>query len=287
MLTKSLPLDFFVCFSSMASVFGSPGQSNYAAANGGLDALAFYRKSLGLPSITINWGPWQESGMVSKLNKQHKDVMQRMGVNTIKGNLYLDILENLLPNKTPNIGVFSIDWDILGANFFSKPPFFLSNFIENNSEIIKNNTNSLSEELKISLENCTDKVQQKIISDYLQKVIGELMELSPSLIEKDEPLIQIGLDSLMAVKLKHIVKQQLMLEINPIQFMEGISINLLTKELYQQNNEKKSKKRVQENVTNNEKKLSPEKANYILNEVDNYSENDVDSLLKGLLNNKE
>ncbi|WP_246844566.1 SDR family NAD(P)-dependent oxidoreductase, partial [Hydrocoleum sp. CS-953] len=32
-LTKDIPLDFFVCFSSLVSMLGSPGQSNYAAAN--------------------------------------------------------------------------------------------------------------------------------------------------------------------------------------------------------------------------------------------------------------
>lgn len=60
--TRSLPLDFFVLCSSMASIEAGPGHATYAAANAYLDALAQYRRrELGLPALSIDWGFWSQT----------------------------------------------------------------------------------------------------------------------------------------------------------------------------------------------------------------------------------
>ena len=62
-----MDLDFFVMFSSMASIFGSAQQVSYSACNAFQDSLAEYRRHvLGLPGLAINWGPISGAGVMER-----------------------------------------------------------------------------------------------------------------------------------------------------------------------------------------------------------------------------
>ena len=94
--TRELSLDFFVLYSSVASVLGSPGQGSYAAANALLDGLAHRRRGEGRAGLSVNWGPWAEVGMAAALDERQQRRRREAGVAAIspaEGFFALDVLQ--------------------------------------------------------------------------------------------------------------------------------------------------------------------------------------------------
>ncbi|MCG8553645.1 MAG: SDR family NAD(P)-dependent oxidoreductase, partial [Desulfobacterales bacterium] len=77
--TREESLDHFVLFSSISSLWGGRGLSAYAGANSFLDVLAHYRKAMGLPGSSINWGPFSQVGMLAE-DQKGAEIRQKFGL---------------------------------------------------------------------------------------------------------------------------------------------------------------------------------------------------------------
>ncbi len=108
-VTRELPLDCFVMFSSVASVTGASGQGNYAAANAVMDSLAYYRRLEGLPALSVNWGPWEGNGMIASLSGIEVSALGKKGLGLVDAESGFAMLKELMESNAVQAGVFPLD----------------------------------------------------------------------------------------------------------------------------------------------------------------------------------
>lgn len=91
---------FVVLFSSVASVYGNRGQTDYAAANSVMDQYAReLKKQISGKVLAINWGPWKGTGMVSPaLEREY----ERRGISLIPLAAGMEIFLNELKYGNEN-----------------------------------------------------------------------------------------------------------------------------------------------------------------------------------------
>ena len=196
--TQSLSLDFFVCFSSIASLVGSPGQGNYAAANAFMDALMQHRSALGQPGLSVNWGPWAEAGMAAQLDLDGQERMSARGVTLLNPAKSLQTLGKLLTQPVAQVGVLSVDWPKFSSQL---PPGVSLPVLERFQSGANEQEGDRLQGLE-QLKQIPAAERRTHLMAHIQAEIADVLGYSsPEEIALDQPLADLGVDSLMAVEL--------------------------------------------------------------------------------------
>ncbi len=225
--TAHLPLDMFVLFSSLSSVIGNPGQANYAAANSFLDTLAHHRRGMGLPALTVNWGYLGEVGYVS----QHSEVSARLaalGVKSFTPGQALTLLGHFLRQEVTQVGVMSVDWSRLEravAGGHVSPRFGpLVEQAAGEATALSSEDVAVRAAVLAAPPAQRKEVLQSLLRDRLARVLGT----SQAKIEVDKPLLDMGIDSLMAVELRNWIEGEMRISLPIVDLIRGPSIAQLT-----------------------------------------------------------
>ncbi|MGW3071166.1 type I polyketide synthase, partial [Streptomyces sp. NPDC001130] len=119
------PLDAFVLFSSIAGVWGSGGQTAYAAANAYLDGLAEQRRARGATATSVAWGPWGQGGMAAEDGAE--EYLRRRGLAALDPGTALAALRRVLQQDVTGQVVADVDWSRFAPGFTSTRPSPLLN----------------------------------------------------------------------------------------------------------------------------------------------------------------
>ncbi|XP_038063958.1 mycolipanoate synthase-like [Patiria miniata] len=208
-LTQHLPLDVFFMMSSSTAMWGHSSQPGYCAANAYLDALAEERRAMGLPAISLQLGPVRGAGFLEK-NADNVTTLQ------IKGNLTLHIDE-----------VLQVIGQILQTK--NTPAVLcLSNQVWNNtlkfchSGILKFRHFVQTARLRRSSSNVRV-VHRKVAEGRVREKMGRLLCVDPDGIDLHHPMVNYGVDSLMAVEMVAWASKELNTSITQVEILGGIT----------------------------------------------------------------
>lgn len=229
-LLKNQPLDFFVLFSSASAILSSPLMSSYAAANTFLDAFAFYRRSLGLPALSINWGTWGEAGMAVSFADTTKEKPITVA-GTMTNQQGLQALEVLLRQDAPQIAVMPLDWETWQKQYpaFTKAPF-LSIVLQPVTETVPATRPRLERTAWLA---ATEAERLPMLQSYLVQQSAGIMGFAADNLDPTQSISNLGLDSLMAVELKNRIEADLAVVIPMVQLLEGPSVNQLAQDVFE------------------------------------------------------
>ncbi|HRI72560.1 MAG TPA: SDR family NAD(P)-dependent oxidoreductase, partial [Polyangium sp.] len=210
LLTQQTPLDFFVLFSSASTLSGNAGQSNYAAANAFLDALAHARRAQGLAALTINWGPWGESGMATNLSEAQRNRMLRKGMGILAPERALEAMNSALRLADPQVAIFALDTSTpkLASNDAIPPMWrsILSARFDNERRGGAERQQGTSSPASIWTERIARLSEAQRMAQVENAICADAARVlglgSPDELRRDRPLQEQGLDSLMAVELR-------------------------------------------------------------------------------------
>jgi NADPH:quinone reductase-like Zn-dependent oxidoreductase/SAM-dependent methyltransferase len=203
-LTAGAELDHFVLYSSIASMIGSPGQANHAAANAFLDALAHRRATLGRPGLSINWGAWSEIGAAAErgVDKRVAD----LGIGVIRPAEGMERLGQLMGQAAPQVGVVPAEWPVLLRRYGEgRPPPYFSELTPTVRPEAVVAAPARQVDLLRELADAAPNRRAGIVLDLVRDQSAHVLDLPPEQVDDRAPLSELGLDSLMAVELRNLL----------------------------------------------------------------------------------
>ncbi len=211
-------LQYFVAFSSATTLVGSPGQASYVAGNAFLEGAVQAMRDRGVPALAVSWGAISDVGVVARTKGLAERLRATTGVSGVKSAEALTYLGTLLadPLRSPPVSSYSvIRWSPAASKLaVLAAPYFAEVF----AEVSRNTQSSGGDALDIaSLEpEAARAALQRLICDE----VARILRLPDADIDPARPLIDIGLDSLMALELRLGIEKRTGIEL-PVMSLSG------------------------------------------------------------------
>jgi NAD(P)-dependent dehydrogenase (short-subunit alcohol dehydrogenase family)/acyl carrier protein len=222
------PLDHFVLYSSVTSLAGTVSQISYAAANAVLDGLAQYRASRGLPALSVNWGSL--AGGMAATSEPVVGFLALSGVRPLPLGAacqYLDAAMGLNPTQ---VAIADVDWGLWGSMYptSADTPRFAGQVKAAKA------ADEASGSVRAELASMSAQDRVEAVTQLLSQQLAAVLSVPTDLIDRDTPLPELGLDSLMAAELRTRVNVALDVQVSALELNRGGGVGALAARLADQ-----------------------------------------------------
>ncbi len=200
-------LDYFVLFSSSASLLAAGGLANYVAANAFIDALAAYRQQKNLPAHSINWGVWQDTGMAAAVNDIRRHQWQVMGVRPMSAETALSAMQTVMASDEANMAIIDIDFNdyVNSLDAGNRDNYFDAVLTQQPDQAQK--SGALSESIYALLQQNPGQ-QQELMLNHISRLVGSVLGISAD-IDLRRGFFELGMDSLTSMELRNRLQREL------------------------------------------------------------------------------
>lgn len=249
-------LDFFILLSSISGITGNPGQANYAAGNTFMDSLAHFRRSKGLPAISLDLGLMLDVGFVaerqgtSNLKKWESvglgeaEFRALMGaamsgrVSALPSSTSVDTQYYAIPGQVITglaTGGHVADHSLQEPFYFSDPRFKQLVLAELTGDAAsRHDKHGGSSAIRDSIKAATCLVQAvQAVSEAVGAKLAQIMDSDASNIDVSKAIHAYGVDSLLAVELRNWIVKELQCELSLFDLLRSASIQDLAKDILQ------------------------------------------------------
>ena len=218
-LTREDPLDVFLMLGSVAAVIGPPGQGAYAGANTFLVALAAHRRALGLPALTVELGAVSGAGHVAG-RPGVRDFLDRIGIRSVPPSRAWAAVDEALARGDHRAILADIDWSawrrgpaatLTEATLAPLAPADAPGAPE-------------AGDIRARLAAAPASGRAAVVGDHIAGIVGRVLQAAPARLDRGRPLIELGLDSLMAVEVTTAVERELGVAVSLADVLEGLSL---------------------------------------------------------------